>query len=212
MYWFCLEMDAWFFHNRLSRKLPLAAHTITFHVFMKGKAMKSRELALVAVLMAIGAVLYLFMPNIGTHTIDTVATFTVLAILLVRPKPLNGMGIGVVAGMLGMVLSKSPMPWLNLLLHPFAALSASLAVSKIGELKVGKIAFCPVVATMAHGLVGAGIFMTSLLIIGVIPFKVYVTILLLQIPLLLLLDITIIMVLYPVARSLYDVSFGRSTG
>ena len=56
--------------------------------------MKSRDLALVAILLAIGAVIYAFTPSIGgIFTIDTVASFAVLGILLVRPKPAGGVGI-----------------------------------------------------------------------------------------------------------------------
>ena len=44
--------------------------------------MKSRDLALVAILLAIGAVIYAFTPSIGgIFTIDTVASFAVLGIL-----------------------------------------------------------------------------------------------------------------------------------
>ena len=59
--------------------------------------MKSRDLALVAILLAVGTVIYAFTPNLGVMTPDTVASFAVLAILLVRPKLSAGLGIGIVA-------------------------------------------------------------------------------------------------------------------
>ncbi len=39
--------------------------------------MKSRDLALVAILLAIGTVIYAFTPNLGVMTPDTVASFAV---------------------------------------------------------------------------------------------------------------------------------------
>jgi len=62
----------------------------------------------VALLLAVGAVLYTVTPSIGLVTPDTVVTFAALAILLVRPKLLPGLAIGVVAGLLGMAFPNLP--------------------------------------------------------------------------------------------------------
>ena len=131
--------------------------------------MKSRDLALVAILLAIGAVLNAFMPNLGVITPDTVVTFSALAILLIVPKPGAGLGIGIVAGVLAMFFSKSSIAWFNIPAHAIGALLATLVAALPTDLKIGAVPFKPALGSAAYGAIGGGIFITGMLVAQNLP-------------------------------------------
>lgn len=132
--------------------------------------MKSRDLALVAILLAIGAVIYAFTPSIGgVFQIDTVASFAVLGILLVRPKVTAGMGIGIVAGLIGMFFSKSSIAWFNVVVHFLGATAASYATLRLGELMTGKVSWKPAVVVTIYKLIAGGLFILTSFALGFIP-------------------------------------------
>lgn len=166
--------------------------------------MKSRDLALIAILLAIGGVLYLFTPNIGVITPDTVVTFAALAILLVQPKALEGFGIGVVAGLLGMFFSKSSIAWFNIPAHAVGALVTAVVALAIGELKTGPVAWKPVLGALAYGVVSGGLFITGMLVAGIFPFEVYLVAGWPQVLLSTLSSIVICTILYTPAKELYE--------
>lgn len=166
--------------------------------------MKSRDLALTAILLAIGAVLYAFTPNIGIITPDTVVTFAALAILLIRPKPLSGLGIGVVAGLLAMFFSKSSIAWFNVPAHAVGAWATALVAAGVGELKTGPLAWKPAVGALAYGVVSGGLFITAMLVAGIFPFQVYITAGWVQVLLSTVSSIVICMILYLPAKALYE--------
>src|SRR5512142_700536 len=171
--------------------------------------MKSRDLALVAILLAIGAVIYAFTPSIGgIFTIDTVASFAVLGILLVRPKLSAGVGIGVVAGLIGMFFSKSPIAWFNVVVHICGAFVATWVTLKIGELKFGGLSWKPAVVVTSYKLVAAGLFITTSMLMGFTPPTAYWTIAWPSVLLSTLSGIVICMVLYPPAKALYEKQMG----
>jgi hypothetical protein len=166
--------------------------------------MKSRDLALVAIMLAIGAVLYAFTPNIGIITPDTVVTFAALAIMLITPPHLTGLGIGIVAGVLGMFFSKSSIAWFNIPAHAIGAWVTALVALRIGELKTGAVTWKPGVGALAYGVVSGGLFITGMLVAGIFPFQVYITAGWGQVFLSTLSSIVICMILYPPAKALYD--------
>jgi hypothetical protein len=166
--------------------------------------MKSRDSTLVALLLVTGAVLYMFTPNIGVVTPDTVVTFAALAILLVRPKLLPGLAVGVVAGLLGTAFSKSSIAWFNIPAHAIGALATAVAAISVGELMTGPIAWKPAVGALAYGVVSGGLFITAMLILGIFPFQVYITAGWSQVLLSTLSSIIICMVLYRPVKSVYE--------
>ena len=166
--------------------------------------MKSRDLALVAILLAIGTVIYAFTPNLGVMTPDTVASFAVLAILLVRPKLSAGLGIGIVAGLIGMFFSKSPIAWFNVVVHAAGALNATFWTSKLPEMKVGPIYWKALIVTICYKIVGGGLFITAMLAFGLIPFKIYITVAWTNVLISLATGIIIVMILYPPAKAMYE--------
>jgi len=171
--------------------------------------MKSRDLALVAILLAIGAVIYAFTPSIGgIFTIDTVASFAVLGILLVRPKLAAGVGIGVVAGLIGMFFSKSSIAWFNVVVHICGAFVGTWVTIHTGELKVAGVSWKPAVVVTCYKIVAAGLFITTSLLLGFLPLTAYFTVAWPSVLLSTLSGILICMILYPPAKKLYE----RQTG
>jgi hypothetical protein len=166
--------------------------------------MKSRDSTLVALLLIIGAVLYMFTPNIGVITPDTVVTFAALAILLVRPKLLPGLIVGVVAGLLCMAFSKSSIAWFNIPASAIGALATAGVVLSVGELMTGPVAWKPALGALTYGVVSGGLFITALLVLGIFPFQVYITAGWSQVFLSTLSSIIICMVLYLPVKSVYE--------
>lgn len=85
--------------------------------------MKSRDIAIVGILLAVGAILRYFLAMLHTPlTPNMLIAFYCLAIILVRPKVYEALGIGIVAGILSMLISSSIFPPANLLSEPIGAL------------------------------------------------------------------------------------------
>ena len=84
--------------------------------------MKSKDIAIVGILLAIGAILRYFLAMLHTPlTPNMIIAFYCLAIILIRPKVLEALGIGLVAGLLSMVISSSMFPPANLISEPIGA-------------------------------------------------------------------------------------------
>ncbi len=166
--------------------------------------MKAKELALTAILIAIGAGLYSFIPQIGNVTPDTVVCFTSLAILLVRPAILASLGIGLVAGLIGMFFSKSAIPWLNIPTHMIGALSCAIIARYIqGDLLTWKFSWRAALGVIAYSLISGGVFITIYLFLGVFPVQVYWTVVWPVLLLTTLVNLIIAVILYIPAKSLY---------
>ena len=85
--------------------------------------MKSKDIAIVGILLAIGAILRYFLAMLHTPlTPNMIIAFYCLAIILIRPKIYEAFGIGVVAGILSMLISSSMFPPANLVSEPLGAL------------------------------------------------------------------------------------------
>ena len=85
--------------------------------------MKSRDIALVGILLAAGAIaryISLFIP--GAIVANLTIAFYCLAIILVVPKYKEALGIGVVAGIICAVFSHSVFPLGNLISEPIGAI------------------------------------------------------------------------------------------
>lgn len=85
--------------------------------------MKSKDIAIVGILLAIGAILRYFLAMLHTPlTPNMIIAFYCLAIILIAPKFYEAIGIGFVAGILSMLISGSIFPPANLISEPLGAL------------------------------------------------------------------------------------------
>lgn len=73
--------------------------------------MKSKDIAIVGILLAVGAILRYFLAMLHTPlTPNMIIAFYCLAIILIQPKVYEALGIGIVAGVLSMLISSSMFP------------------------------------------------------------------------------------------------------
>ena len=121
--------------------------------------MKPRDLAVVVILLALGTVLYAFMPNISGVTPDMVYVFTTQALLLVRPKIGIALAIGIVAGVLSMVFSKSSVPVVNVVTHPIGVVLAALVITYTPDRRSYEI-WKPIAASLVYGIASGGLAVT----------------------------------------------------
>lgn len=121
---------------------------------------RSKQLAVVAVLIAIGAVLRMFSPPIAGITPNFVIAMYCLSILLVRPNIGGALGIGLVGGAVAMMFSKSPIPYLNLISEPAGALACALIVRYLPGMSLSGYSFKPTLATTVGTLVSGLVYIT----------------------------------------------------
>ena len=109
--------------------------------------MKSKDIAIVGILLAIGAILRYFLAMLHTPlTPNMIIAFYCLAIILIQPKILEALGIGLVAGVLSMLISSSMFPPGNLISEPVGALVCFVLYAiaiKLSSLKSGIMQFKP---------------------------------------------------------------------
>ncbi|ABS55822.1 conserved hypothetical protein [Methanoregula boonei 6A8] len=112
--------------------------------------MKSKDIAIVGILLAIGAILRYFLAMLHTPlTPNMIIAFYCLAIILVRPRVYEALGIGIVAGLLSMLISSSIFPPANLISEPLGALSCFGLYALLSS----RTKFAPTVTTFLATLV-----------------------------------------------------------
>lgn len=131
--------------------------------------MRSKDIAIVGILLAIGAILRYFSNIIpGAIVANPIIALYCLAIILIAPKFRDALGIGIVAGIVSALISHSIFPPGNLISEPVGALvclGVYLATRK-------KLPFSPGIATLVATLASGFTFLlVSILVIvaGIIP-------------------------------------------
>jgi hypothetical protein len=106
--------------------------------------MKSRDIAVVGILLAIGAILR-FIANMfpGAIVGNPVIALYCLAIILIHPTVKEAFGIGIVAAIVSMMISHSIFPPANLVSEALGAIVCMLLYSMLEN----KIAFAPAITT-----------------------------------------------------------------
>jgi len=116
--------------------------------------MKSRDIAIVGILLAIGAIVrYLSLIIPGPIVANLVIAFYCLAILLVLPTLTEAIGIGFVAGIVSALISHSVFPPGNLISEPIGAVVCLLVYRVLKGRAPGSEAVTTFVATVASGSV-----------------------------------------------------------
>ena len=125
------------------------------------KGLIAVDVAIVAVLLAVGAVLRSFTPPFFGITPNLVIGMYCLAILLLRPKFGGIVGIGLVAAAICQMTTKSLIPFLNFVSEPVGAIAVGLlAIPKMeaGFLKYVRPFIITFIGTLASGFTYISLF------------------------------------------------------
>jgi hypothetical protein len=134
------------------------------------KGLKAVDVAVVAVLLAVGAVLRYFTPPFFGITPNLIIGMYCLAILLIRPKFGPIIGIGLVAAAVCQLTTKSLIPYLNFISEPVGAIVVGiLAMIKMdfGFLKYVRPFLITFVGTLASGFCYISLFKSLALFVTV---------------------------------------------
>ncbi|MZP29232.1 hypothetical protein GTO91_05870 [Heliobacterium undosum] len=137
---------------------PVSVTSETEYVQTGRNAGRTKQLAVVAMLIAIGAVLRMVAPPIFGITPNFVIAMYCLSIVLVRPKFGEALAIGIIGGALSMVTSKSPIPYINLVSEPAGALACAMIVATLSDVTIGRFSLKPLVATVIGTLVSGSLY------------------------------------------------------
>jgi hypothetical protein len=123
--------------------------------------MSTRDIILAGILLAAGAVLRAFFPKLPVTPNFIIAMYC-LVILLVRPRLLEALAIGVVSAILSQLTSGSPVPGLNFLSEPLGCLAGFLLARPRYRLAIANYSLKPAVVTFLSTLVSGCTFVTVL--------------------------------------------------
>jgi hypothetical protein len=120
--------------------------------------MRLKDIAIVGILLAIGAILRYFLVMLNTPlTPNTIIAFYCLAIILIKPKIYEALGIGIVAGVLSMLISSSVFPVANLISEPVGAYICFIFYEILRHREKLAPMITTFIATLASGFIFAGI-------------------------------------------------------
>lgn len=125
------------------------------------KLMSTRDIILAGVLLAAGAVIRMFFPKLPV-TPNFIISMYCLTILLVRPRFLEAVCIGLVAAILSQLTSGSPVPFLNFVSEPIGCVVCYLLMRPRYRLAIGSYSFKPALVTFLSTLASGITFVVIL--------------------------------------------------
>ena len=138
------------------------------------KSSDLRWITITTLLLAIGVILRIVSPNIGGISLNWNIVMYTTAILLCRPSPKQGLGIGIVSGIIATMTSKAALPYANLISDPAAAfVCALLAQWHIFDIKLGRLRIEPVVVIFITTFISGGLFVTLTKVVLSLPMPLY---------------------------------------
>jgi len=140
---------------------------------VEGTGSKFRWIAITALLLAIGSILRIVSPSIVGITPNWSIAMYCLAIILVRPSITKAVGIGLVAGAIGLITSKSIFPYGNLASELVGAVVCASIINIKPRLQVGKINIIPAVCGLLSTVASGFTFVTVAKLALSLPMKVY---------------------------------------
>jgi len=144
-----------------------------------GEASPVLNLAIAAVLLAVGTVLRAFAPQVGGITPNLLIFGYCLAVIMIHPVGITGLissfGIGFVAALLSMLTSKSPIPYLNLVSEPVGAVVTFLLVSAVLTYRntFAQRSLLPAIVTFGGTFASGFTYITVYKLIASLPAEVY---------------------------------------
>lgn len=170
------------------------------------QGMQAFDIVLVGVLLAVGMVLRMYMPPVGPITPNLVIGMYCLAIILVRPRIIETLVIGIVAAALCQLTSKSAIPYLNFISEPVGVLVALALVKAPFNLSIKKYSFKPALVTLlgtiASGLVYVLSVKAVLLFRGTAGGKAFIAMLLVVITTAIANTVIVQLIYYPIKAAL----------
>ena len=140
-------------------------------IIVEGKGGKYRWLAITALFLAIGTILRIVSPSVAGVSLNWTIAMYCLAMILVRPTLGQAVGIGLVAGALALVTSKSPFPYGNIMSEVVGAVTACTLVKyNIGQ-RLGRLQ--PAIIGLVTTLFSGFTFVTLTKIVLGLPMQVY---------------------------------------
>ncbi len=128
------------------------------------KHLSTRDLILAGILLAAGAVIRAFFPKLPVTPNFIIAMYC-LTILLVRPRLLEALAIGVVSAILSQLTSGSPVPFLNFVSEPIGCLVAYALTRPRYRLAIGSYTFKPSLVTLLSTIASGCAFVVILSLI-----------------------------------------------
>ena len=125
------------------------------------KHMSTRDIVLAGILLAAGTVIRIFFPKLPVTPNFIIAMYC-LVILLVRPRLLEAIAIGIVAAILSQMTSGSPVPGLNFISEPAGCLVCYLLTRPKYRLAIRNYSFKPALVTFLSTITSGSIFVLIL--------------------------------------------------
>lgn len=133
-----------------------------------------RWVTITTLLLAIGVIVRMVSPNIGGISLNWNIVMYCTAIMLCRPTAAQGLGIGLVSGMIATMTSKAALPYANLVSDPLAALvCAFIARRRWLDIRVRGVSIEPMPLVFLTTFISGGSFVTITKVLLNIPLNVY---------------------------------------
>jgi len=142
-------------------------------IYVAGQAGQRRWVAVTALFLAIGAVMRLVSPSVAGISPNWLIAMYCLAILLIRPGMLRAAGIGLVAGAVSVLTSKSIFPYGNLVSETVGAVVCAGLAGLPLAFKLGAVSFRPAVLGLLSTLASGFTFVTIAKLMLNLPLAVY---------------------------------------
>ena len=125
------------------------------------KHMSTRDIILAGILLAAGAVIRMFFPKLPVTPNFIIAMYC-LVILLVRPRLLEALAVGIVAAILSQLTSGSPVPGLNFISEPIGCFVCYVLTKPRYRLAIGNYGFKSAVVTFLSTIASGTTFVLIL--------------------------------------------------
>jgi hypothetical protein len=125
---------------------------------------KTKDIILVGILLAAGAILRLFVPPFFGITPNFVIVMYCLVIMIIKPKAVEVLGISLVAALICQLTTKSAVPYINFLSEPAGAFVAFGIISIVFRNKFFTT-FKPAVVTFLGTFASGLVYITTLKLI-----------------------------------------------
>ena len=142
--------------------------------FQEARGEDLRWITLTILFLAIGVILRMISPNLGGISLNWNIVMYTLAIMLCRPSARQGLGIGLVSGLVATMSSKAAVPYANLVSDPLAAcICAMLAQRYCFRIHLFRVNLEPLLLVFLTTFISGGTFVFITKMILSLPMQVF---------------------------------------